>query len=340
MSPIHLTFNTALRRHWPEYVIEACELGLFMISASVFAILLFRPDSGAAHIINSDLARRALMGLAMGLTAIAIIYSPLGRRSGAHMNPAVTLTFWRLGKMSGWDALLYVVFQFLGGVIGMLVASLLLSRWLAHSSVHYVTTNPGDDGAIGLLFAWLGEFVIALFMMLVVLNSSNRRRLAPFTGLFAGGLVVLWIVFEAPISGMSMNPARSFGSAYAAGLSSSAASGLWIYFTAPPLAMLAGAELYLRCGRIRRVYCAKMHHPRRGACIFRCEFGELMNASRETAQRETNNGVVASKPAQTRRSACACTPTRDAVTVAASDRLPDREPVLAAPLGQETLHFG
>ncbi len=305
-----LGFNISLRRHWPEYVMEACELGLFMISASVFAVLLFHPESGAAHIVESGPLRRALMGLAMGLTAIAIIYSPLGRRSGAHMNPAVTLTFWRLGKMGGWDALFYVTFQFLGGVTGMLIASMIWNRVLAHPMVHYVTTTPGQDSPIGVMFAWLGEFVIALLMMLMVLNSSNRRRLAPFTGVFAGCLVMIWILVESPISGMSMNPARSFGSAYAAGLSSSAASGLWIYFTAPPLAMLAGAELYVRFGRVRRVYCAKMHHPRRGRCIFRCEFGDLMNASRETVQRETSIGPVASKAAQ------------------------------APSLRQETLHFG
>jgi aquaporin Z len=94
----------ALRQHWPEYLMEAAGLGLFMISACVFAILLFHPASPVAGFRGGHLARRALMGLAMGTTAVALIYSPWGQRSGAHLNPAVTLTFLRLGKVRGWDA--------------------------------------------------------------------------------------------------------------------------------------------------------------------------------------------------------------------------------------------
>lgn len=88
----------SLRNHWPEYLIEASTLGLFMISACTFCLLLEHPDSLLRQQLEAPLARRVLMGVAMGLTAIAIIYSPWGKRSGAHMNPAVTLTFLRLGK--------------------------------------------------------------------------------------------------------------------------------------------------------------------------------------------------------------------------------------------------
>ena len=94
----------ALKAHWPEYVMEALELGIFMISACAFSVLLFHPASPISHRINNDLLTRALMGVAMGATAIAIIFSPLGKRSGAHFNPAVTLTYLRLGKVAPWDA--------------------------------------------------------------------------------------------------------------------------------------------------------------------------------------------------------------------------------------------
>ena len=87
------------REHWPEYLIEAWALGMFMISAGVVTVLVEHPDFGVPEVIESAALRRALIGLAMGATAIALIYSPWGRRSGAHMNPAVTLTFWRLGKV-------------------------------------------------------------------------------------------------------------------------------------------------------------------------------------------------------------------------------------------------
>src|SRR5258707_4688210 len=82
----------ALKNHWPEYLMEAAELGCFMISASLFTILLYHPAFPAVQAIPMEFTRRILMGLAMGLTAIAIIYSPWGKQSGAHLNPAVTLT--------------------------------------------------------------------------------------------------------------------------------------------------------------------------------------------------------------------------------------------------------
>src|SRR5882724_6463733 len=100
----------ALGRHWPEYLMEAAELGLFMISACVFTVLLYHPTSSVAQNIHNESLRRMLMGAAMGSTAIAIIFSPLGKRSGAHFNPSVTLTFLRLGKIDPWDAAFYPLF--------------------------------------------------------------------------------------------------------------------------------------------------------------------------------------------------------------------------------------
>ena len=105
----------------------------------------------------------------------------------------------------------------------------------------------------------------------VILNISNTRNLARYTGLFAGALVATYIALESPISGMSMNPARTFGSAYSAHIW----TALWIYFTAPPLGMLLAAELYVRLRGARRVYCAKLHHANSQRCIFRCNYGEL-----------------------------------------------------------------
>src|SRR5215216_5852365 len=121
-----------LKRHWPEYAMEAAELATFMISASVFTILLYHPASLVVSAISAEFARRMLMGLAMGLTLIAIVYSPWGKRSGAHMNPAFTLTFWRLGKMAPWDAAFYSVAQFAGGLAGMLVIAATARPWLSH----------------------------------------------------------------------------------------------------------------------------------------------------------------------------------------------------------------
>jgi aquaporin Z len=254
----------ALREHWPEYLIEAGGLGTFMVSASLFAVLLFHPDAPVGTLALPDAARRVLMGVAMGATAVALIYSPLGQRSGAHLNPAVTLTFWRLGKVGGWDAVFYVIAQCLGGVAGMALVTVLLPDLVAHPSVAYVVTVPGTGGAAA---AWIGEIAISAGLMAVVLAIGSRPRLASLTGLAAGTLVALYIAIEAPVSGMSMNPARTLASA----LPAATWTAFWVYLTAPPLGMLLAAEVHRRAAA-RAVPCAKLQHDRGGRCIFRCAF--------------------------------------------------------------------
>ncbi|HSC08894.1 MAG TPA: aquaporin, partial [Steroidobacteraceae bacterium] len=115
-----MTISAALRAHWPEYLIEGWALGTFMLSACLFATLFDYPNSSVHRLLADADLRRVLTGIAMGLTAIAIIYSPFGQRSGAHMNPAVTLAFLRLGKVARWDAMFYILAQFVGGTLGVL----------------------------------------------------------------------------------------------------------------------------------------------------------------------------------------------------------------------------
>ena len=256
----------SLKEHWPEYFCEAAELGLFMISAGLFTILLAHPGSPVLNIIPDPFMRRMLTGIAMGGTAIALIFSPLGKRSGAHFNPAVTLTFWRLGKVKNWDSLFYVVFQFIGGIAGVLVVALFVREALSDPAVNFVATLPGPQG---MAIAFIAEFGIAFVLMTTVLLVSNTPHIARFTGVFAGILVATYITLEAPFSGMSMNPARTFGSAFVGHLW----TGLWIYFTAPVVAMQLAATVYLR-GK-RTVYCAKYHHHNAHRCIFNCRFAEL-----------------------------------------------------------------
>jgi aquaporin Z len=256
----------ALRLHWPEYLIEALLLGAFMVSALGFTVLLEHPDSPAHHALPDSTLRRALMGLAMGATAIALVYSPFGQRSGAHFNPAFTLAFLRLGKIEPVDALGYVLAQFAGGVAGVLVITAVLGMHVAAPSVSYAQTLPGMPGAA---VAFAAEAAISFATMLTVLVVSNTARLARYTPLFVGALVATWITLEAPLSGMSMNPARSFASAVGAG----EFSALWLYFTAPLAGMLLAAEVFVRARGIRAVHCAKLHHENPHRCIFRCSYG-------------------------------------------------------------------
>jgi aquaporin Z len=255
----------ALQYHWPEYLMEAAGLGVFMLSACVFATLLQHPASPVAQVIQQPLLQRFLMGLAMALTAIGLVYSPWGKQSGAHLNPAVTLTFFRLGKIAPWDALLYIMAQFVGGILGVMLAATLLRQCIADPAVNYVVTVPGSCGP-GVAF--VAEVAITFVLMFVVLQVSNNRALNRFTGLCAGILVAMYITLEAPLSGMSMNPARTFGSAWSAQVW----TALWIYFIAPPLGMLLAAELYVRWHGAPRVLCAKLHHHNTRRCIFHCGY--------------------------------------------------------------------
>ncbi len=253
---------TALEQHWQEYLIEAWCLGTFMVSACAFAVLLFHPASHAAT-LDAGL-RMVLMGLAMGLTAVAIICSPWGKRSGAHFNPAVTLTFLRLGKIKPVDAAFYIVAQFLGGAIGVLAAWLLLGDLLAEPSVNFVATVPGGYG-IGAAFAV--EVIISFSMMTMILFTSNSTRTSHLTPYAAGSLLALFIALGAPISGTSLNPARTAASALVSGTW----SGWWIYFAGPTIAMLAAGEFFARARGLKAVMCAKLRHGSRMNCIFNCE---------------------------------------------------------------------
>ena len=260
----------ALLSHWPEYLMEAWGLGLFMISACAFAVLLEHPASPVHQAIPERIVRMIVMGVAMGLTNVVNVYLPWGKRSGAHLNPAVTWTFFRLGKVEAWDAAFYSLSQFAGGIVGVLIARAMLMNFVAHPAVNYVSTTPGPRGT-GVAFA--AEVVISFVLMTVVLRVSNDMRLNRFTGLFAGALVMIYISIEAPLSGMSMNPARTLGSAFFA----DTWTALWVYFTAPLLGMLLAAETHLRLAGARKVFCAKLHHHNETRCIFRCRFMELGN---------------------------------------------------------------
>ena len=257
--------SSALKNHWLEYVCEAIGLGVFMISAGVFSVFFFHPDSA---VIGWKLQLRlVLIGLAMGATAIAIFKSPFGKLSGAHINPAVTLTFWRLGKIKTNDAVFYALFQFIGASLGVLLSWLILGNWLANADVNFAVTIPNKSGW---MISFIAEFIISFGMMMMVLVTTNHAKLSKFTPYLAGFLVAIYISLEAPISGMSMNPARTFGSAIVANVW----NGWWIYFVAPPFAMLAAAEIYVRVAGLHSVLCAKFDHHSQMRCIFNCNFGK------------------------------------------------------------------
>jgi aquaporin Z len=260
IEPVERTPGSATL-HWPEYVMEGALLGLFMISACVFTVIFQLPHSPIRQAISSAEARRGLTGIVMGLTAISLIYSPWGQRSGAHFNPSVTLTFLRLGKIKRVDASFYLLFQFAGAAIGVFVAAMILGAQIGDASVQYAATYPGTSGAA---VAALGEFAISFLQMTIVLTVSNHPKFSRLTGIVAGVMVAAYIAIESPYSGMSMNPARTFGSALPSGIW----HGFLIYILVPPVAMLAAAQVFVwRMGN-SAVHCCKLDHSPKRDCIF------------------------------------------------------------------------
>ncbi|MFY9624604.1 MAG: aquaporin [Rhodoplanes sp.] len=226
----------ALRRHWPEYAIEGWALGMFMISASVATVLLYDPRSPTFGLIENEFWKRALMALAMAGTAAAIIYSPWGKRSGAHMNPAFTLSFWVMGKINTVDAVYYALFQFVGGLAGSLLSYVLTGGLLADPQANWAATVPGPQGVAAALFSELIIAFILMFVVAVMLNSKFDQLI----GIVAGGLIFLYVLYESPYSGFGMNPARSFSSA----LPADTWTAFWVYLIAPPTGMLTAVFVH------------------------------------------------------------------------------------------------
>jgi aquaporin Z len=173
----------------------------------------------------------------------------------------MTFAFYRLGKIRHWDALSYGVAQFSVATSGVALATFLLRGAPGDGTVRYAVTAPGVYGAA---VAFAAELAISFILMITVLLVTNHERLARYTPYFVGSLYAVNITFETPLSGMSMNPARTFGPAAYGGYWHT----LWIYFIAPTLGMLAAAESLLRIRRGVAPYCAKLHHANDERCIF------------------------------------------------------------------------
>lgn len=230
--------KAAFRKNWKHYLQEALGLGIFMISACFFSALIFSSEGAWHNAIPGNLMKNVLTGFLMGATALFIFYSRWTSPGGSHINPAVTLTFLRLGRMCRYDALFFIIFQVLGGTIAVYVMQFLMGHILTQPPVTSAVTIPGKAG---ITWAAITEFVIAFITMTMVLFTGLHTKLKQYTRVFSGILVCCWVILAGPVSGFGMNPARSFASALPAGVWTS----FWIYCIIPFAGMLAAAELFL-----------------------------------------------------------------------------------------------
>ena len=201
---------------------ELIGTALLVLVGLSLVILMFGTGSPIIRVVPSEGVRRVITGFLFGSTGALIALSPIGRESGAHINPAVTLGFWLMGKMDARVAIGYVVAQLIGACLG----SLPLLAWGSMGrSVAYGATLPGAGYSTGIVV--LGEVVTTFALM-------------------------VWA--ESPISGTSTNPARSLGPAIVSG----EWQGWWIYWVGPLIGTLVAVVVFSFLAK--RITVAKLYY--------------------------------------------------------------------------------
>ena len=237
------------RIRWALFVSEAIGTALLVLVGLSLVILMFGAGSPMARLIPDEGLRRLITGFLFGTTGACIALSPVGKVSGAHINPAVTLAFRLMGKLDLPTSLGYVGAQLIGAVVG----SLPLLLWGAMGeSVAFGATLPGPGFSVSAVF--LGEVITTFAMVALLAVFLGFRAIRPFTPAIFPPLYAIMVWAESPLSGTSTNPARSFGPAVVSGQW----EGWWVYWVGPLLGTL-GAILV--CNSLaRRIEVAKLYY--------------------------------------------------------------------------------
>lgn len=203
--------------------------------AEMFGIMvLVLMGCGSAVMLGGATSVAAILTIAFGfgLSVVAMAYA-IGGISGCHINPAITLGVLLSGRMSGKDAAMYMVFQVLGAILG---SAILYAIVQGFPTVGTQTGANGWSAEISTTTAFIAETVFTMIFVLVVLGATSEKSPAGFGGLAIGLSLVLVHIVCIPITGTSVNPARSIGPALFEG--GQALSQLWLFIVAP---LLGGA---------------------------------------------------------------------------------------------------
>jgi aquaporin Z len=248
--------------HWPEYGAEFLGTAFLLLAGLSAVVLDFGAHSPVAAALPSASWRLLLTGLLFGGSGSLVAISPPGKLSGAHLNPMVTLGFWALGKVHHHDLFGYMGGQFAGATFGALLVRLL---WRHEAlTVNVGVTLPG--AGVPLWAAGLGEAGATFALITTIFLFVSHHKTARWTPLAVWLLVAALVWQEAPLSGTSMNPARSFGPALVAWIW----HDLWLYFVAPTIGMLMAVGAF-RLGIWQRpdVVTAKLFHNYEYRTIFK-----------------------------------------------------------------------
>ncbi len=237
---------------WPVVLAEVAGTALLLAIGLSFVIMDFGRGGPVAALITGGGPRRALTGFLFGTTGALIAVSPLGKLSGAHINPVVSMAFWLRGVMTGTHMLVYMLAQCLGAILGAL--PLLLWRDIG-SSVMFGATTPGPAYGAGIALA--GEVAASAALVAGLFLFLGHRPARAFTPLLFPFLYAFMVWLEAPLSGTSTNPARSLGPAVVSGHW----GGFWVYVLGPAIGAALAARLHAtRWFRHFRVEVAKVYH--------------------------------------------------------------------------------
>ena len=234
---------------WQTFFSELAGTALLVLIGLSLVILMFGAGSPIIRVVPSEGARRLITGFLFGTTGALIALSPVGKESGAHINPVVTLGFWLMGKLDARTVFGYVLAQLAGACLGAL--PLLAWRSMGRS-VAFGATLPGEGYSTGTVL--LGEVVTTFAMVAGLCVFLGFRKLRPFTPAMFPPLYAFMVWAESPISGTSTNPARSLGPAIVSGQW----RGFWIYGVGPLVGMLAAI---IACSFLaKRISVAKLYY--------------------------------------------------------------------------------
>ena len=234
---------------WQLFFSELVGTALLVLVGLSLVTVMFGTGSPIADVIPNEGLRRLITGFLFGTTGALIALSPVGKVSGAHINPVVTVGFWLMRKLDSQIAIGYVLAQLAGAVIGALP---LLAWGSMGRSVAFGATLPGQGYTIQTVL--LGEVITTFTMVSLLAVFLGFRRIRPFTPAIFPFLYAIMVYAEAPISGTSTNPARSLGPAIVSGQW----QGWWIYWVGPLIGAFAAT---LACSFLaKRIEVAKLYY--------------------------------------------------------------------------------
>ena len=250
-----------MKHHWPAYLAEFFGTAVMMGTGIGAVVLMWHEGSPMGEWIPSDPVRRLATGILFAGGGTLVVLSPLGQRSGRHLNPAMTFTFWLRKKNLIARCPVLRDCSNCGALLGVLVVAAIAGE--TARSVDLGLTRPGVGYTPTI--ALIAELIITFSLIFLVFWAVDKHAVARFKPYLAGLLIALLVMIEAPVSGTSLNPARSFAPAMLSGIF----NDFWLYVVGPVCGAVLAVVLYRQIGGEKSgTGCAKLHHTDRYSCLF------------------------------------------------------------------------